>query len=134
MTRFLGVALLQLGFLIVMMVMMACPPSGLILEAQTVPAVKHAVWNPNPTADNVTQYKLVLDGGTQQTVPLTACTATLCSVMFTIPTFGAHSLSVFAQNLSLSTDPTSLQDSAPATVAFTLNAAAKTPAGATITN
>ena len=107
---------------------------ALVLYAQTVPAVKHAAWTPNAAGDNVISYSVTLDAGTAQTVLPASCTATLCTATITIPTFGAHAVTVVATNLALSTDPASLQNSPPATVAFTLNAAPKTASGATVTN
>ena len=88
-----------------------------------VPATVHATWTPNPATDNVTQYSATVDTGTPIIVPLTACTALLCTQQLTIPTFGVHTISLVAQNLKLSTDPTSIQSGPASTVTFTLAAA-----------
>jgi hypothetical protein len=92
-----------------------------VIRAQTVPVTLHARWNPNPPTENVTNYQITLDTAAPQDVALTSCTATVCDATFVVPTFGAHSLALVAQNLLLSGDPTSVQSSPPTTVSFTLN-------------
>ena len=99
-----------------------------------VPATVHAVWNPNPAADLVTQYQITVDAGTPIVVPLTACTATTCTQQLTIPAFGSHTVVLVAQNLKLSTDPTSIQSGPPASVTFSLGAVPTVVTGQRITN
>lgn len=95
---------------------------GLVLTAQSLPATLHAQWNPNPVSDAVTDYQLRLDGTAPVTIPLSVCTATLCRTAFTVPTYGAHSVTLSARNLKLSADPTSVQEGAQsAPIPFTLN-------------
>lgn len=106
----------------------------IVLYAQTLPSVKHATWIPNPASQNVTQYVVTLDSGTPTTVLASSCTATLCTGTIAIPAFGNHSISVTAQNLALSTDPTSLQSGPAAAVSFSLNQGPSGPSGANVTN
>jgi hypothetical protein len=110
-------------------------PSGLILYAQSLPATKHAVWSPSvvdASHSAPTQYKVVVDGGTPIILLASSCTTT-CSQAITLNSFGAHTVSVAAQNPSLSTDPT-LQDSSFVTVTFSLNQAPNPATSATVTN
>lgn len=114
--------------LLAVLALAACASVGLVLYAQTLPRPATVTWNPNAAADNVVDYQVTLDAGAPLTLPAASCTATACSQAISIPTLGAHTVSVLARNLALSTDPTSLQASAPTTVSFTLNRA---PSGAT---
>ena len=92
------------------------------LEAQSFPATFRAQWDTPPPGDNVTQYLFSQDGGPQVTVPATVNTACGCiEKSFTLTTAGSHTVSVVAQNLALSSDPTSLQSSAPLVVTFVVN-------------
>ena len=106
-------------------------------QAQT-PATVHASWTPNPATDNVTQYSLTLDAGTPVVILASACSATLCpaaALAVTVPTFGSHTVSLVAQNLKLTTDPTSIQSGPATTITFTLAAAPiVAPQSAKITN
>ena len=105
--------------------------------AQT-PATVHATWTPNPTTDNVVDYIVSVDGVAAATVLASACSATVCPAapgqLLTIPTFGLHSVSVVAQNLKLSTDPTSLQSGPADTIAFTLGSIPVVVSGGAIKN
>lgn len=110
-------------------------PFSIVLNAQTVPHQATFLWNPNPAGDNVTDYQVVLDGGAPQTVLPSACTGTpvVCSVPVTLTTFGAHTASVAARNLSMSGDPgvTGTPQSSPASVLnLVLNQAPSKPTGA----
>lgn len=113
---------LRLSLLVLVLVSsLACDPS-LVIEAQTLPSAVHVTWSPNPASDAVTAYVVVLDGGAPQAVPLSACTATSCVASVSVPTAGGHSVTVAAQNLALSADPTSVQTGpASSAVSFTLN-------------
>ncbi len=103
-------------------------------QAQT-PATVHATWTPNPASDGVTQYQIALDATAPIiALPAAVCTSTVCSQLVTVPTFGAHTMSYAACNLKLSTDPTSLQCSAPASVAFSLGSLPVVVAGAKVVN
>ena len=104
--------------------MLSCNSGGVVLYAQSLPASLHGQWNPNPPAENVVDYQLRLDGGAPVTIPLSVCTATLCRTAFTVPTWGAHTVTYSARNLKLASDPTSFQEG-PQTmpVAFTINQA-----------
>ena len=107
--------------LLAVLALAACASVGLVLYAQTLPRPATVTWNPNAAADNVVDYQVTLDAGAPLTVLATACTATTCTQAISLPTLGAHTVSVLARNLALSTDPTSLQASAPTTVTFTLS-------------
>ena len=102
------------------------------LQAQ-VPATVHATWTPNPSTDNIVQYQVTLDIAAPITVLPTVCT-TICSQILTVPAFGSHTISLVAQNLKLSTDPTSLQSSTPTTITFTLGAMPTVVAGLKVIN
>ena len=95
-----------------------------------LPATVHATWSPNPTSDNVTQYVIALDGGASIVVPLSACDATTCTQALTVPTFGAHVVSLFAQNQGLG----GLQSGPSVSVTFTLGAAPSVVQGLRVTN
>jgi len=73
------------------------------VEAQSLPVTKTVAWDANPVTDNVTNYVVRLDG-----VVIGSPTAT--SMLFTVTTAGAHTLSVTAVNL--------WAESAPGTLAF----------------
>ena len=94
-----------------------------VLLAQSVPFVAHAQWDPAPASEGVTSYTLTLDGGAPVTVAPTLDQSCSCiRTPITIPAFGAHTVSITATNLLLSTDPASgQQSSAPAVVTFSLN-------------
>ena len=102
--------------------------------AQT-PATVHFLWNPNPATDLVTQYQVSVDGATPIIVLASTCTTTQCGpIALTIPTFGSHTVVIFAQNLKLSTDPTSLQSGPSSSVPFSLASLPVVVANAKITN
>ena len=124
MTRLLAVLALSL--------LTACASAGLVLYAQTLPRPATVTWNPNAAVDNVVDYQVSLDAGAPLTVLATACTATTCSQAISLPTLGAHTVSVVARNLAISTEPTSLQASAPTTVSFTLNRGPGGPTNVTV--
>lgn len=98
-------------------------PGGLVLEAQSVPFVARAQWDPPAAADGVVSYSVTLDGAAPIVVapvvdPACSCVQTPIS----IPTFGSHTVTVTSTNLLLSTDPASgQQSSAPAVITFSLN-------------
>jgi len=100
-------------------------PGSVVLYAQTLPATVHAQWDPPAAADNVTGYTMTLDGGAPVNVPNTIDPSCTCvRTPLTVPAFGAHTVSVVANNLLISTDPTSTQSSTPTAIAFTLARAA----------
>jgi hypothetical protein len=100
-------------------------PGSVTLYAQTLPAQIHAQWDPPAAADNVTSYTMTLDGGAPITVPATVDPSCTCiRTPLTVPAFGAHTVSVVANNLLISTDPGSTQTSTPTTLPFTLARAA----------
>ena len=103
-----------------------------VLYAQ-VPATLHAKWDPNPATDNVVDYQLTIDAAAPVTVPLTACSATVCDTTFVITAYGIHTAKVAARNLSLDTDPTSFQISATRDVTFRLSAPPNQPANGRVT-
>lgn len=105
---------------------------GTILYAQSLPATFHANWDKNPAVNNVVSYKVILDGGVPLTLLATACQAT-CLQTITLNAFGAHVISLVAQNLLNTNDPTSFQDSTPVTVNWFLQQKPATPAAPTIT-
>jgi hypothetical protein len=100
-------------------------PGSVTLYAQSLPATIHAQWDPPAAADNVTNYTMTLDGGAPVTVPnVVDQTCTCIRTALTVPAFGSHTVSVVANNLLVSTDPTSTQSSTPTAVSFTLARAA----------
>lgn len=107
-------------------------PAGLILYAQSLPAAKHAQWTPNPANQNVTNYVVTVNGTTQNFPP--ASCAAICSAPISLAAFGNQTVTVAAQNLALSTDPTSTQTGPATTVSFTLSQAPTVAVGATVTN
>lgn len=115
-------SMLMLVVVMTVMVCIGCGPASTTLYAQSLPANLKATWTPNPASQNVTQYKLTLDGGTPQVAPLTSCTPTLCTAGFVVPTYGSHTVAVVATNVSLDAGGNvALQDSPPAQITFTLN-------------
>jgi len=78
----------------------SCSPV-VTLEAQSLPITKTVAWDANAASDNVTHYVVRLDG-----VIIGSPTAT--SMLFTVTTVGAHTLSVTAVNLWDSSAPTTL--------------------------
>jgi hypothetical protein len=103
-------------------------PGSIVLFAQSVPYAATLEWIPRPSGENVSDYRVQLDALPIVTVPLSSCTATLCSTAVSIPTFGPHNISIWGRNLRISTEPTSLQDGAKTTIAFSLNPAPGAPA------
>jgi hypothetical protein len=100
-------------------------PGRVVLYAQTLPTTVHAVWDAPAATDNIINYTLTLDSGQALTVPNVLDASCSCiRTALTVSSFGSHSVSVVANNLLLSGDPTSTQSSAPVTVAFTLAKAA----------
>ena len=105
-----------------------------ILQAQ-VPATVHALWTPNPASDNVVQYLLTVDVAAPVVVLSSTCSATQCGpTLLTVGAFGLHTVSIVAQNLKLSTDPTSLQSGPALNLTFTLGAIPAVVAGGRIVN
>ena len=64
--------------------------------AQTSLAVR-VQWDPNPASDGVLLYTLVVDGGAPLSVPLGACSASLCEQGVTVSP-GSHTFSLTATN------------------------------------
>lgn len=118
---------LFLGGLVLSMMLVASA-----IWCQTLSITLHAQWSPNPAADNVIQYKVVVDGGTPVIVPASTCGPTLCSVAFTVTSFAGHNVTLNAQNLLISTSPASLQDSPTVALPFTLNVKAGSVAGGVV--
>jgi len=108
------------------------PMTGIVLFAQSLPVTDHVVWTPNVASDNVTNYVVTVDTVPQNFAPA-SCTVAQCSCPITIATFGSHTVTVAAQNQPISTDPTSTQTSAPASVTFTQNTTPAVTTGATVT-
>ena len=97
-------------------------PARVELYAQAVPATLKARWDPNPATDNVTEYRITLNGGAPIVVAPTLNAACSCIQQeITIPAFGAYTVAVVAVNQSLSTDPTSAQVSDATNLSFTLS-------------
>lgn len=96
---------------------------GVVLEAQAVPFVAKAQWDPPSAADGVISYSVTLDGGTPIVVaPVVDPSCSCVQTPISIPTFGAHTVTVTSTNLLLSTDPASgQQSSGPASITFSLN-------------
>src|SRR5271154_5947570 len=88
-------------------------------SAQTIPVT--ASWNPNAAAQNVTQYTIQMDATTPVIVLPAACTATTCSAPIFQVGFGSHTVTLTAQNVSI-TGSTTLQSSPAATMTFSVNA------------
>ena len=120
MTKRIGLA--ALAALVLAACAMFNGPARLTLYAQTVPTTLKVRWDPNPSTDNVSEYRLTLNGGAPIVVAPTLNTACSCVQQeVTIPAFGAHSIAVVAVNQSLSTDPTSAQVSDATLLPFTLS-------------
>jgi len=120
---------ISLAALALVIVLAACAmftgPGRVVLYAQSLPAVVHAQWDPPAAAENVTGYTMTLDGGTPIAVANTVDPSCTCiRAPLTVPAFGAHTLTVVANNLLISGDPTSTQSGSPASVGFTLAKAA----------
>lgn len=100
-------------------------PGTVTLYAQTLPAVVHAQWDAPAATDNVINYTMTLDGGAAVTVPNTIDASCGCiKSPLNVPAFGTHTVVIVANNLAVSTDPSSTQASTPTSVAFTLAKAA----------
>jgi len=70
-----------------------------VIFAQSFPLIVHVEWTPNPSADAVTNYVVVFNGGAPTNVDPNSCTTTTCrSIDFTIPVAGTYSVSVTAVN------------------------------------
>jgi hypothetical protein len=102
-----------------------------VIKEQSVPATVHVSWAPNAASDNVTAYLVTLDGGTAISVSPSVCTTT-CVTPITVSAFGNHAVTVVAQNQEISTDPTSVQNSAATTVNFALSPAPGAPTAAKV--
>lgn len=94
----------------------------LLALLQTLSITLHAMWTPNPPLENVVQYVMTIDGGSNIIIPASSCTPSLCSQTFSVPTFGHHVITLRAQNLLISTLQNSLQDGPVTTFAYTLGA------------
>lgn len=94
----------------------------LVLLLQTLSITLHAQWNPNPPAENVVQYVMTIDGGSDVVIPAVSCAPTVCSQAYSVPSFGAHAVTLKAQNLLISTTPTSLQSGPTVALSYTLGA------------
>lgn len=106
----------------------------LLALLQTLSITLHALWNPNPPADNVVRYIMTIDGGSDIVIPAASCTPSLCSQTFSVPTFGKHAITLKAQNLLISTQPASLQDGPVLTLPYTLGIGPSPIAGGTVGN
>lgn len=94
-----------------------------MLVAQTFPLTVKAYWDPNPVADAVTSYTLVVDGGTLTTIQPISTNDTNCPVAqfpsgcivapVTIAAAGQHTFVVTAVN--------QWGSSAPATLTVNIN-------------
>lgn len=110
-------------------------PMEVIIYAQSLPTVVHAVWTPNAATDNVTNYLVTLDANAPLSTSPVTCTAVQCSQAITINDTVQHGVVIAAQNLLLSTDPTSLQTGSPtAVVTFRVNVAPGQVKGGGITH
>lgn len=98
------------------------------IQVSTFPATIHATWNPNAASDNVVDYLVTVGSASPVTVPVSVC-ATSCISPITIPAAGTYTISVVAQNLLVSSDPTSTQSSAADTVTVQVNGPPGTPTG-----
>lgn len=103
-----------------------CGP-GFVAYAQSLPATIHAQWTPNPASDNVTKYVLTLDGTPIDEPTALDATCSCVRVPLVVPSFGAHTATIRACSLLVSTDPTSSTcGPVSVAVAFTLNPAPTT--------
>lgn len=107
---------------------------GIVLYAQSVPAVVTFTWNANPPAENVISYQVAIDG-TTKTVLASACTQvapSVCTTTLTVPAFGAHVATAAGTNLNTSGDPGvtgTPQTGVSASINFSLNPAPGKPTG-----
>lgn len=95
-----------------------------VIYAQSVPYTATHTWNPNPASENVVSYTVQLDGATPVVVLASACTPTQCSTTISVPTFGAHTITDFATNQTLTGDPGVIgtpQNGPTASLNFSLN-------------
>ena len=76
-------------------------PGVLLVNAQTLPAVKTLSWDPNPVGDAVTNYVVTLDG-------VTIGSPTVPSQSVTFTTVGAHTITLVAVNVWGSGSPATL--------------------------
>lgn len=105
---------------------------GIVLFAQQLPVTDHAVWDVEPAIYSVTNYIVTVDGTPQNFAP-TSCGPTTCSAPIVLSTFGPHQVTVAAQNLALSTDPTSTQTGPAASVSFSQSQPAPLTTHTTVT-
>lgn len=101
----------------------ACDKVDVKLFAQSFPTTVHAQFTPSPASENVTGYRIVLNGAAPFIAPPSVCSATVCSVVLNIPSAGNYSVAVNAQNLQLSTTPASTQNGPVTTTTFSINLA-----------
>ena len=76
------------------LVLILCP---VLTFAQVANITVKVQWSPNPAADAVTQYTLVVDSGAPLVVLPAACTATVCEQAVTL-SFASHTFSLTATN------------------------------------
>lgn len=124
--------ILNAWVLLVVVGLAACATGGIQLFAQTLPVTDHATWTPNAASDNVTNYIVTVDT-VPQNFAASACSPTLCSAPISIPAFGPHQVTIAAQNLAISDDPTSLQTGPAVSVAFTQSKTPSATTGTTVT-
>ena len=92
-----------------------------------VPATMTVEWTPNPVGDSVTNYTLQLDTNAPVSVGIVPGADGMISKSITVTAYGTHTITVIAQNISLSCpDPTvcssgTVRNSAPTQVTFTLS-------------
>lgn len=105
------------------------PVTGIVLEAQSLPATVHVKFSVPSASLNVTGIVITLDGVSQTVTPLPAPAqgSTFIEVPITLTAAGSHTVTGAFTNQTLSTDPTSAQVGPVATVTFTLNAPVSTP-------
>lgn len=113
---------------------------GVTLYAQTLPATKHLTFTQVDLTTHAIIGWVVTVDGVVTTVPVdTRCTGTVCVVPILVQSFGVHTVSIAAQNLSCSgppCDPNQLPLTGPAQVVapWNLNQGADAPTGAAVTN
>lgn len=83
--------------LLVLVLCAGCAPAFPVLEAQSLPISKIIVWDPNPAADEVTSYAVVIDGAPPVIVQAGSCT-TECTSPWLITATGAHTIQLTATN------------------------------------
>jgi hypothetical protein len=77
-------------------------------QAQIVyPLALQVQWDPSPATDQVTSY-IVTINSINSTVSASACSATVCSMNFSIPAAGPHTVTVVATNQWGSSLPTNV--------------------------